>query len=532
MKERFYQSKVTEWLETELGRQIMIPVSGHASILDSDLYIKSYLIPITHIEQEMETYELRHEVDSLVPGFTHYGNEEIVYHRFGNDDKVEPLIVNYYYDGLADGQIELVEEFRQLFNLFYDRNKKEYIDPHKNNAKVCTLETSDSFTTINKQYLKSYLAVKHKALVIFVNAQIQESEDGKQYKTLTIPYKSDDGTVIYSVNVGNYDRRNYSQLYGKKIVTGCRIEECGIWPYDKEKEFIDFILGIDDDGKEIKHSCNPSTLSNYFGANPAEPHYLTPVYFDKAVLEKYHSQPDRYKIEPGILRCGSAWSLYIDTENSDYVSAYLGDLGRDLPNVEEQHYWRGYNRVIDGQLSKAKMDTDFNSVFANSQSPDVIFKSKFERLNNAFYDKLGWYLFLALDERDAYNFTCLRIPLRESQEEFDSLILSLVKVLIDSLNEKEINKKLSGESVSGGISRLEAWFSQQGLIGYDTHIKFLRNLQELRSAGTGHRKGKGYSKISKVVGLEENNFKAVFSAVLNDATSFLNYVSENLEKLS
>ena len=79
---------------------------------------------------------------------------------------------------------------------------------------------------------------------------------------------------------------------------------------------------------------------------------------------------------------------------------------------------------------------------------------------------------------------------------------------------------------------MEAWFSQQGLIGYDMHIKFLRNLQELRSAGTGHRKGKGYSKISKIVGLENNNFKTVFTTVLNDATSFLNYVSDNLEGLS
>ena len=40
---------------------------------------------------------------------------------------------------------------------------------------------------------------------------------------------------------------------------------------------------LDENGKEIRHTCNPSCLSNYFGANPSAPHYLTPVYFDAAV---------------------------------------------------------------------------------------------------------------------------------------------------------------------------------------------------------------------------------------------------------
>lgn len=149
---------------------------------------------------------------------------------------------------------------------------------------------------------------------------------------------------------------------------GCDLKDCNIWPYNEEKTYIDFIIGIDDSGKEVRHSCNPKNLSNYFGANPSAPHYLTPVFFDAAVLNKYYSKPEVYSIEDGIIRCGSLWSLYIDNHNVGYVSAYLGDLGRDLPSEQEQHYWRGFNKIIDGKLSETKYKRDFLTQATNSES--------------------------------------------------------------------------------------------------------------------------------------------------------------------
>ena len=43
----------------------------------------------------------------------------------------------------------------------------------------------------------------------------------------------------------------------------------------------------------------------------------------------------------------------------------------------------------------------------------------------------------------------------------------------------------------------ERWFEEKNLVEYNSHIEFLRNLQNLRSSGTGHRKGSNYDKISK-----------------------------------
>ncbi|MBU3201741.1 hypothetical protein LL037_08375 [Clostridium estertheticum] len=53
------------------------------------------------------------------------------------------------------------------------------------------------------------------------------------------------------------------------------------------------------------------------------------------------------------------------------------------------------------------------------------------------------------------------------------------------------------EKLVGSISKLEAWMSEFDLPDYQLQIKLLRNLQELRSSRTGHRKEKGYKKNVK-----------------------------------
>lgn len=128
----------------------------------------------------------------------------------------------------------------------------------------------------------------------------------------------------------------------------------------------------------------------------------------------------------------------------------------------------------------------------------------------------------------------MRIPINNSIVEMDMLVLSLVKVLLDSLNEKNIVKQLTGtyEKLVGSISKLEMWFSEKSLADYQDQIKFLRNLQELRSTGTGHRKGKGYQKISKTFNIQQENYAETFSSILNDATHFLRYIESNMDALS
>ena len=139
-----------------------------------------------------------------------------------------------------------------------------------------------------------------------------------------------------------------------------------------------------------------------------------------------------------------------------------------------------------------------------------------------------------LDKNDLYNFESLHIPINNSIAEMDMLVLALVKVLLDSLNEKEIINQLNGtyEKLLGSISKLEMWFSEKNLVDYSTHIEFLRKLQKLRSTGSGHRKGKSYYAISKDLNVKQDNYSETFSELLNRAIAFLRYIELNIDDLS
>ena len=536
-KSYIYQVSIREWIENDWDKGIFVPVYGGRKDDKWDIFFQSYLVPADRTEEQLKT-DTYDAYGLLRPGVTVYGawdSGEAAYYKWGNNANIEPLVIKRDYNDLARDNIEIVEEFRFLFNLYYNSQSKEYVDL-ENDTSVVKI-SDDNLVSIHKRYLKSYLAIKNMALIIHIDSRCTDIVEDI-FPTDSFDYRNDDNTVFYTVNIGRghngIQEENFSILFGKKVLFGCKLKDCNIWPYNEKKQYIEFIVGVDDNGRELHYTCDPSKLSNYFGANPDAPHYLTPIFFDSAVLSKYYSNPEKYKVDDGIIRCGTLWSLYIDNQNTGYVSAYLGDLGRNLPSEQEQHYWRGFNKALDAKLSATKFKRDFMALPASSQSQDFVFKNTYVKTNRQFAEKAGWPLFLELDEQDRYNFEGLRIPINNSIVEMDMLVLSLVKVLLDSLNEKEIVSHLTGtyEKLVGSISKLEVWFQEKQLTGYQGHIKFLRNLQELRSSGTGHRKGKSYQKISKVFDIQKENYTETFSNILESATLFLNYISTHIEELS
>ena len=536
-KSYIYQVLIREWIENDWDKGIFVPVYGGRKDDKWDIFFQSYLVPADRTEEQLKT-DTYDAYGLLRPGVTVYGawdSGEAAYYKWGKNASIEPLVIKRDYNDLARDNIEIVEEFRFLFNLYYNSQSKEYVDLESDTSVVKI--SDDNLVSIHKRYLKSYLAIKNMALIIHIDSRCTDIVEDI-FPTDSFDYRNDDNTVFYTVNIGRghngIQEENFSILFGKKVLFGCELKDCNIWPYNEKKQYIEFIVGVDDNGRELHYTCDPSKLSNYFGANPDAPHYLTPIFFDSAVLSKYYSNPEKYKVDDGIIRCGTLWSLYIDNQNTGYVSAYLGDLGRNLPSEQEQHYWRGFNKALDAKLSATKFKRDFMALPASSQSQDFVFKNTYVKTNRQFAEKAGWPLFLELDEQDRYNFEGLRIPINNSIVEMDMLVLSLVKVLLDSLNEKEIVSHLTGtyEKLVGSISKLEVWFQEKQLTGYQDHIKFLRNLQELRSSGTGHRKGKSYQKISKVFDIQKENYTETFSNILESATLFLNYISTHIEELS
>jgi hypothetical protein len=308
------------------------------------------LVPEEHAAKVMgrDTWEL--SIGNGLPGFSQqYGGKKPItkYHRFGGEDGVEPLVLVRSFHGVKPDYIELSEEFRHLLNLYYDRSNDRYLRFNDNGDEEVVAEVTRDRVRIKTRPLRQFLAARQMRLAVYFDSVAYSSADvdvdgidPKQREQYVV--RSD---LRYSFHIGDraLSDRPFSRILGKRLVDPVPIEECGIWPYEeKAKPHVEFIIGLDKDGKEVSHSSDPEKLANYLGKNAGAPHFLTPVVFRREVLKKYFDHPEKYEISDGYLRCAGLWGLHIDNHSEDRVTVFLGDLGQTLSH-EEQLYWRSFN---------------------------------------------------------------------------------------------------------------------------------------------------------------------------------------------
>lgn len=214
------------------------------------------------------------------------GTEQRRYCRFGSSDGHEPLVYVREFHGARPSYIELSEEFRHYFNLFEDKscNTLFMIDDAGDDEEVVRI--SDRRIEIRLRLLKEFLAAKAMVLAIYFDA-LRFSE--VPFGTLGLGTDAsvvETGTATYQVYAGPWEgvsrerQRSFARLLGKKLIAGCaKVADAEV--------FEEFIIGSDDAGRPVLYSCDRERLGNYFGANPGTPHYLTPVFFRREVLNKY-----------------------------------------------------------------------------------------------------------------------------------------------------------------------------------------------------------------------------------------------------
>ena len=213
-----------------------------------------------------------------------------------------------------------------------------------------------------------------------------------------------------------------------------------------EKHYVDFKIVLLQSGKCIMHTCDPKKLANLFGANIGAPQYLTPVFFKTAVLDKYRDELSRYDVESGCLRCkrtGDAlWCIPIDNHGKDCVSVFLGDLGH-LPYAEQLHF--ASQNILKGEISDTFFKSQIDVEFCDSTHPVEVFKRLYYQLRTVGWEVLGWHIFLPLADGDRHYMSSLKLLTHNEQKEFDEQILALAKILVESLNKKELNRFLPCE---------------------------------------------------------------------------------------
>ena len=513
--------KFTDFLKEfdNLGKEEWVTVySSHRNDFEN---ITSYsaLISESKVKESLEKPSWDLGIGDGLPGFYFHfenGKEVGIYYR-NSYEGIEPLVIWRSFHGMKDGYWEVLEEFRHYFNLYEDRLHNKFILIDDNGDDEDVILMSDNKIKIKLRLIKEFLAVKKMRLALFFDfnrfseKNIEELGIKKYYG-----HKKGDN-FIYSIGARNWDsfggdkKKSQGFLMGKKFISGLNDYQPKLFDKNDQK-FIDFIIGVDENGKEITHTCNEDKLADFFGKNEGAPYFLTPVFFSKDVLTKYYAQPNKYSVEDGYLRCGGMWGLRMDNNHSEHVMAFLGDLGH--LSYKEQLHWKSFNIATKGKISHTAWSRGFMAQFVDPEKSDLFFKQKLISFQKKWEDKFGWKLFLSLDKSDEHYFKSLHIPLTNEQKEFDEQVLSITKILIDSLNEKELTRNLTIKKVNQkGLDKLETFLLSKGM-RFNSMMEFLRNLQTLRSTGVAHRKGKKYDKVKNFFEIEKKDLSVVFDDIL------------------
>jgi hypothetical protein len=437
------------------------------------------------------------------------------------DERVELLVLVREFHGAADTILELDQQFRLFHNLLHIPASNTYVKMNDDGTQTPAVRSTSERMEIRTALLKQYIAARQMDLLLFTDVHVHSTEEPDDPETKRFT------NATYSARLDQYEsRRSSSGRYGSrfcatKIIPAGPVETCGIWPYeDADDYFPEFIIGEDDHGKPVKNTCNPSLLANYFGANPGAPHYLTPVHFRRDVLAKYYDNPELYSVEDGYLRCAALWGLQIDNDHDDRVVVFLGDLGRDLPSAERDH-WRGHMISADAPISDTNFRRSFLAQPTDPMAIDLAFRRVYNDATRAWTARYGWPLFREPNESDIFLLQQLRVPLNDTQNEFEEAIKLLGKLMSDALNESSIGKALPNRiDDEKGISKFERFLTVEGYPHVERDIKHLRRVQELRSKVSAHLKGRDYEKVL-TKNLGDNRGAQAIQHLLAEGVTFL-----------
>jgi hypothetical protein len=479
----------------------------------------------------------------------------ISYSRYESDE-AEPIVMYLENEGRWGEEAFLAEEFVMYFKLHKEaKGKNEYVyyqvDECGDDVEVArVMEVS---LDVKLKYVKEYIAVKKLNLLVFTDEILYSNKGidelgGNQIQMHTI--KEGDYIFSYALNASTGYGLGYkfcAVFRGKCVLRHNDKDIQHLWKL-RDSGYEDFIVGADEDGNEVFMSCDKYRMPNLFTRQGDEPYSLSPIFFKRDVLSKYLQAVEKYSVQDGYLS-GPSWGIRIDNDRSDdYVAVALVDLGK-LPHKEQLH-WKGFN-VLPPQNSSYSVTTFsrwFDAIPTDcSGAPDLVFKQLYIQVNDKWKKKYGWPLFKELAANDQYHFVALHLMGQDNdQKEFDGLIQSITKLVIDSLDEKQLVKavdctksdvvqlltekkvkELKPSNIQGGITKFECFLISEGLLNSDI-VKLLREIQELRSCTVAHRKSTKLDAKTEALfnsfGILQKSDKVVLLNLLNRLNEMLKWL--------
>lgn len=422
--------------------------------------------------------------------------------------------------GAMSNGLDITNDFVQFYGLDNGNNPRTYVAVDGACEDVDVVRIVDGAMlqeiSVNTRFLRNYLACKGRVLVRqhdnFVRLKRKSSDLGTKY----FPGSTVDGPgYAFRREVDWSDDLAASRLIGKDLVMPFRERRDPLAP---QGERCEFVIGIDDQGMEVAdvycdgdEACGVASGSGTAGPLCERPalypgedgmcKYCFPVRFRRDVLKKY-LESDRHGVDGGEVSCAQ-WSVEAHINDSGIVRARLGDLAR-LPACE-QHHWRSYNVPPEG--IGGRQYGGFGSLFASAQGVGYgagVFWKSFYSFQEKFKRMFGFVLFRPLIDDDKHRVGGIRVPLSDDPVEFERCIQSLAILLNEAIDVEQLRKKLVEHGYSDKepqISTLGSFLKHESLP--TTIMPHLRAIQELRSSGASHMKGRKFRRIARKYKLKD-----------------------------
>lgn len=190
------------------------------------------------------------------------------------------LVAKMYFHPFERCQMVINNEFILLFNLWLG-DDGNYYEIGESGERLLVISVGDE-VKFRTSFLKRFIAAKQALFVQLIDSRVSSSENYPSDADFLCSDGRRGENFNYSIWFSSTPSEGYllSMLYARSLVDPSPQDFCGIWPYESKDDYYpEFLIEEKPDGSEIRFTCNPDKLSNYFGQNIGAPHYLTPVYF-------------------------------------------------------------------------------------------------------------------------------------------------------------------------------------------------------------------------------------------------------------
>lgn len=261
---------------------------------------------------------------------------------------------------------------------------------------------------------------------------------------------------------------------------------------------------------------------------PLDDGFLTPVFFNLAVLNKYSQHPD-YRLDLfsrtyGSINKKEEFNISFGINRNRKVVMWLGDID-EFP-LNEQHYLRSENVESDHDLYSEFYESQIEAQFSNPSPENALFHARSEVIQ-ACKRKRNGYLY-TLEGEISKVIENLDRPVFWQEKHVSPAIEAFNRVMVESLDSKflknELKDLVSKDELKGlkSLKLLEKWLENILQLSEfsDVSLPFyvLYDFRILSSHLTSDSKKKETLKSinKRLILLEENeNYEAIYDALIN-----------------